>query len=71
MDPAVRADRRHPPEPDSRARAAHAAPCAELERFEDRSVLSGVGRSAVGRRLMVDPLSLTVDACLAAIADAA
>ncbi|HEY5097286.1 MAG TPA: OB-fold domain-containing protein [Acidimicrobiales bacterium] len=40
------------------------------DRFEDRSVLTGVGRSALGRRLMVDPLSLTVDACLAAVADA-
>jgi acetyl-CoA acetyltransferase len=40
------------------------------DRFEHRSVLSGVGRSALGRRLMVDPLSLTVDACLEAIADA-
>ncbi|MHB8464164.1 MAG: thiolase C-terminal domain-containing protein [Acidimicrobiales bacterium] len=42
----------------------------DLERFEHRSVLSGVGRSALGRRLMVDPLSLTIDACLAAVADA-
>jgi acetyl-CoA acetyltransferase/uncharacterized OB-fold protein len=40
------------------------------ERFEHRSVLSGIGRSAIGRRLMRDPLSLTVDACLAAVADA-
>jgi acetyl-CoA acetyltransferase/uncharacterized OB-fold protein len=40
------------------------------DRFEHRAVLSGVGRSAMGRRLMVDPLSLTVDACLAAIEDA-
>jgi acetyl-CoA acetyltransferase/uncharacterized OB-fold protein len=40
------------------------------ERFEHKSVLSGVGRSAMGRRLMVDPLSLAVDACLAAVADA-
>ena len=32
------------------------------------SVASGARRS--GRRLMVDPLSLTVDACLAAVADA-
>lgn len=40
------------------------------DRFEHRAVLSGIGRSAMGRRLMVDPLSLTVDACLAAIADA-
>ncbi len=40
------------------------------ERFEHRAVLSGVGRSALGRRLLVDPLSLTVDACLQAVADA-
>lgn len=40
------------------------------ERFEHRSVLSGVGRSALGRRLLRDPLSLAVDACLAAVADA-
>jgi acetyl-CoA acetyltransferase/uncharacterized OB-fold protein len=40
------------------------------DRFEQRSVLSGIGRSRIGRRLMADPLSLTVDACLAAIADA-
>ena len=45
-------------------------PPASDERFEHRSVLSGIGRSALGRRLLVDPLSLTVDACLAAIADA-
>ncbi|MGH8994771.1 MAG: thiolase C-terminal domain-containing protein [Acidimicrobiales bacterium] len=40
------------------------------ERFEHRAVLSGIGRSKVGRRLMVDPLSLAVDACLAAVEDA-
>ena len=39
-------------------------------RFEHRAVLSGIGRSALGRRLMVDPLSLTIDACLEAVADA-
>ena len=33
-------------------------------------MLSGIGRSALGRRLMVDPLSLTIDACLEAVADA-
>jgi len=48
------------------------APRAPLsdDRFEHRSVISGIGRSAIGRRLMRDPLSLTVDACLAAVADA-
>jgi acetyl-CoA acetyltransferase len=40
------------------------------ERFEDRAVITGVGKSAIGRRLMVDPLSLTIDACLEAVADA-
>jgi acetyl-CoA acetyltransferase/uncharacterized OB-fold protein len=40
------------------------------ERFEHRAVLSGVGRSAIGRRLLRDPLDLAVDACLAAVADA-
>ena len=33
-------------------------------------MLSGVGRSAIGRRLLRDPLDLAVDACLAAVADA-
>lgn len=40
------------------------------DRFEHRSVLSGVGWCDLGRRLGRDPLSLTVDACLAAVADA-
>ena len=40
------------------------------ERFEHRAVVSGIGRSALGRRLMRDPLSLAVDACLEAVADA-
>jgi acetyl-CoA acetyltransferase/uncharacterized OB-fold protein len=58
------------PEPDVTPKLS--APRAPLgdERFEHRAVLSGVGRSALGRRLMVDPLSLTVDACLEAVADA-
>ncbi|MDT3443311.1 MULTISPECIES: thiolase C-terminal domain-containing protein [unclassified Pseudofrankia] len=48
------------------------APRAPLSarRFEHDVVLSGIGRSRIGRRLMVDPLSLTTDACLKAIADA-
>jgi acetyl-CoA acetyltransferase/uncharacterized OB-fold protein len=45
-------------------------PPVSADRFEHRTVLSGVGRSAIGRRLMVDPLSLTIDACKAAVADA-
>ncbi|HEY3736142.1 MAG TPA: OB-fold domain-containing protein [Jatrophihabitans sp.] len=40
------------------------------KRFEHDVVLSGVGQSRTGRRLMVDPLSLTVEACTKAIEDA-
>ena len=45
-------------------------PPVSPDRFEHRVVLSGIGRSAMGRRLMVDPLALTVDACRAAVSDA-
>ena len=45
-------------------------PPATDERFEHKAVLTGIGRSAIGRRLMRDPLSLTIDACLAAVEDA-
>ncbi|MET0450902.1 MAG: OB-fold domain-containing protein, partial [Mycobacterium sp.] len=37
-------------------------PMVSAQKYEDRVALTGVGQSAVGRRLMVDPLSLTVDA---------
>lgn len=39
-------------------------------KFEDDVVLSGVGASRIARRQMVDPLSLTVEACAQAVADA-
>ena len=38
--------------------------------FENRSVISGIGQSAVGRRLHRSGLDLTIDAALEAIADA-
>ena len=37
---------------------------------EKRTAITGVGQSDVGRRLFRDPMELTLDACLAAIADA-
>ena len=40
------------------------------ERFERHACITGIGQSDVGRRLHRDPLALTLDACLAAIADA-
>ena len=43
---------------------------ARDEFIEKRCVISGVGQSDVARRLGRDPLELTLDACLAAMADA-
>ena len=45
-------------------------PMPTTERFEDAVAISGIGMSDVGRRLDRDPLSLAVDACRAAVADA-
>ncbi len=41
-----------------------------MEKFEDKSAVTGLGMSDIGRRLMRDPLGLTLDACLDAIEDA-
>jgi acetyl-CoA acetyltransferase len=40
------------------------------EIIERRACIAGVGQSEIGRRLYRDPLELTLDGCLAAIADA-
>src|SRR5512145_3434352 len=40
------------------------------EILERKAAITGIGQSDVGRRLGRDPLGLTLDACLAAIADA-
>jgi len=67
------------PDPDG-ARAASVAqpplpaavvrPMPAGDKFEERVAITGVGMSDVGRRLMRAPLTLTVDACLAAVEDA-
>ena len=38
--------------------------------LEKNAAITGLGQSELGRRLNADPLALTLDACLAAIADA-
>lgn len=45
-------------------------PMLTTEKFEDKVALTGIGMSPIGRRQMVPALSLTVQACEAAIADA-
>lgn len=61
------------PLPDDRAdleRYRTIRPMARTDKFEDKVGLTGIGMSAIGRKLMVDPLALTVDACTGAVADA-
>ena len=56
-------------EPPAQVRRAVRKPLTS-RRYEHASVISGIGSSPLGRRLMVDPLSLTVRACRAAVQDA-
>jgi acetyl-CoA acetyltransferase/uncharacterized OB-fold protein len=48
----------------------HVRPMLTGDKFEDKVALTGIGMSRIGRRLMVPPLALTVQACLEAVADA-
>jgi acetyl-CoA acetyltransferase/uncharacterized OB-fold protein len=48
----------------------HVRPMVSQQKFEDKVAITGIGMSEIGRRLMVSPLSLTVQACAAAVADA-
>jgi acetyl-CoA acetyltransferase/uncharacterized OB-fold protein len=48
----------------------HVRPMITADKFEERAAITGIGMSKIGRRQMVAPLSLTIDACEAAIADA-
>ena len=59
--------------PDERAeleRIRSVRPMANLDKFEDRVAVTGIGMSQIGRKLMVDPVALSVEAIRAAVADA-
>ncbi|WP_037678998.1 OB-fold domain-containing protein [Streptomyces griseus] len=58
------------PLPEDPPVTTHLRPALTGVRFEDRAVISGTGASRIGRRLMVPPLDLTVEACEKAVADA-
>jgi acetyl-CoA acetyltransferase/uncharacterized OB-fold protein len=65
------ADRARPKITDSAFVAAHPIRrVTEPERLERRAVISGVGQSAIGRRLFRSDVDLTAEAALKAIADA-
>jgi len=48
----------------------HVRPMVTPDKFEDKAAITGIGMSGIGRRLMVPPLALTVQACQQAVADA-
>jgi acetyl-CoA acetyltransferase/uncharacterized OB-fold protein len=48
----------------------HVRPMVRQDKFEEKSAITGIGMSRIGRRLMVPPISLTIEACEAAVADA-
>ncbi|MUL67983.1 3-ketoacyl-CoA thiolase [Mycobacterium sp. CBMA 234] len=50
--------------------AKHVRPMITTEKFEDKVAITGIGASQMGRRLMLAPLALTIEACENAIADA-
>lgn len=59
-----------PPAVDPAEVLRSARPILTTEKFEEKVAISGVGMSRLGRRLMVDPLELTVEACRRAVEDA-
>lgn len=48
----------------------HVRPMVSGHKFEDAVAITGIGMSQLGRRLMLPPLSLTLQACRQAIEDA-
>ena len=59
-----------PDEADELDRIRSVRPMVGTDKVEDRVALTGVGMSQIGRKLMVPPLSLTVDAIRRAVEDA-
>jgi acetyl-CoA acetyltransferase/uncharacterized OB-fold protein len=59
-----------PPVEDPESVRTWARPALRSHRYEHESAITGIGASRLGRRLMVDPLALTVEACRGAVEDA-
>jgi acetyl-CoA acetyltransferase/uncharacterized OB-fold protein len=58
------------PVPEDEAVAPFVRPMVSPDKFESKVAFTGIGMSRIGRRLGVDPISLTVDAARMAVADA-
>jgi acetyl-CoA acetyltransferase/uncharacterized OB-fold protein len=69
FEPTGETDKGPFPTVDETSRVARPMPKG-AKKFEDEVAITGIGMSQVGRRLMVDPITLTVAAAQQAIADA-
>ncbi|HEU5307925.1 MAG TPA: OB-fold domain-containing protein [Acidimicrobiia bacterium] len=69
FEPTSETDKGPFPAVDETSRVARPMPKG-AKKFEDEVAITGIGMSQVGRRLMVDPITLTVAAAKQAIADA-
>jgi acetyl-CoA acetyltransferase/uncharacterized OB-fold protein len=58
------------PIPDDEPIAPYVRPMIAGEKFEHKVALTGIGMSKISRHSGVDPLSLTIEACRMAVADA-
>jgi acetyl-CoA acetyltransferase/uncharacterized OB-fold protein len=58
------------PLPDDPEVWRHVRPMPRTEKFEDKVAITGIGMSKIGRRLMMSPVALAVQACERAVADA-
>ncbi len=58
------------PVPEDEPRNSGCRPMVSPDKFEDKVAITGIGMSRLGRRLGVDPLSLTIEAARNAVADA-
>lgn len=59
-----------PPAVDPAEVLRSARPMLTTDKYESRAAITGIGMSRLGRRLMVDPLELTIEACRRAVEDA-
>jgi acetyl-CoA acetyltransferase/uncharacterized OB-fold protein len=69
FEPTGETDKGPFPSADPKARDARPMPKG-ADKFEEKVAITGIGMSRVGRRLMVDPIVLAVEAAEQAIADA-
>ena len=70
FEPLDEPDTELPDEHTELTRIRSVRPMASSDKFEDKVAVTGIGMSQMGRKLMADPVALSVEAIKAAVADA-